>query len=120
MSTTTTNPRAAYQAAVDRSKGVCEGCGVHAATDIHRRARQPADTAQNLLHLCERCMDTACTIVGQQPGWTVRAGNSPNLVPVFNKGTSQWTRDGEIINANDAVEYMVLVSQISSGSGYAY
>lgn len=120
MSTTIVEPRAAYQTAKERSAGVCEGCGTNPATTIHRRARQPHDTPQNLLHLCPSCTTTAGTIVGQQLGWTVRTGNSSNLVPVFNKRTSQWTRDGETINPNDAVEYMVLVSQISSGSGYAY
>lgn len=120
MTTTTVDPRAAYQTAKERYAGICEGCGNNPATTIHRRAKQPYDTPQNLLHLCPACLTTAGTIVGQQLGWTVRPGNSSNLVPVFNKGTSQWTRDGETINANDAVEYLVLVGQISSGSGYAH
>jgi len=97
----------------------CAGCNTHPATTTHRRARQ-ADHINNIMHLCDSCSVTAQTIVGQQLGWTVRAGNDPNHVPVFNKGTETWSRGGDVINANDAVEYQVLVGQISSGSGYAY
>lgn len=120
MTETKTDPRPAYQTAIERSAGVCEGCSEKPATTIHRRARQPHDTAINLMHVCGSCATTAKTIVGQQLGWTVRPGNTSELVPVFNKGTLQWSRDGQTINANDAVEYLVLRGQISSGAGYAY
>jgi len=92
----------------------CAGCNTRPATTTHRRARQ-ADHTNNILHLCPSCAVTAQTIVGQQLGWTVRPGNDPNRVPVFNKGTETWSRGGVVIPAGDAVEYMVLVSQIGSG-----
>lgn len=79
------------------------------------KSRSNKPTADEYVHLCDQHHQQAHTPMGEQLGWTVRAGNDPRLVPMFDIGREQWVRDGEIVPAADAVEYMVLVAQIGSG-----
>lgn len=126
--------RRAYQTAKDRSQGICEGCALRPATDVHHRvyrSRSGLSVPENLLHLCggvtglpggnhSGCHGIAHTLIGEQLGWSVRTGNNPALVPVFSKLDGRWQRldatgGRTFLLPADAVEYMVLVQQIRSG-----
>ena len=96
----------------------CDGCGSATTTRTHRRLPETLggrNTHPNLFNACDTCHDKAHTLLGEQLGWTLRAGNDPAMVPVFRLSDEVWRRDGVVINPNDAVEYLVLVGQIASG-----
>jgi hypothetical protein len=78
-------PVANVKAVKNRSKGVCEGCGLVPATEIHHRqyrSRGGTDAVSNLLHLCgwgnhTGCHGVAHTKAGEDKGWSVRSGFIP-------------------------------------------
>ena len=117
--------KAAYAAVAMRSGGICEGCGVVPAKNMHHRKFRSAgghDTIENLLHLCgsgnvSGCHGIAHGAMKMQNGWSVAPWNDPTLVPVFHRRDSTWTRGIEVLNPIDAVEYMLLVGQMKSGLG---
>ena len=117
---TAAESKAAYASVAGRSGGVCEGCGMAPATNMHHRKFRSAggrDTAANLLHLCgmgntSGCHGIAHGALKMQNGWSVAPWNDPALVPVFHRRDGSWTRGAEILNPIDAVEYMVLVGQM--------
>lgn len=72
----------------ERSGGVCEGCGVRPATDVHHRryrSRGGGHEVSNLLHLCggesglaggnhSGCHGVAHRGAGALVGWSVESG----------------------------------------------
>ena len=68
-----------------RSGGVCEGCGIRRAVQIHHRqyiSRGGTDDLVNLLDLCgsgnhSGCHGIAHTGRGELLGWSVRSGLDP-------------------------------------------
>jgi hypothetical protein len=106
-----------------RSRGICEGCGLAPATQAHHRqyrSRGGADIAQNALHLCGSGNHTGCHgkahNEGEPIGWSIRSGFDPLLVPalIVVDFTSRWVRfiaDGEreIVPPADAIESLQLI-----------
>jgi hypothetical protein len=92
----------------ERSGGLCELCGHHAAVQFHHRkprgiggssSRNPAIHAPtNLLHLCQHCRGDA----EQHPdrwdfGWKVHCRADPARVPVlYRAGWALLTHDGQV------------------------
>lgn len=110
--------RAAYEAATERSGGVCEGCQEANGTERHHRkyrSRGGMDTLDNLIVLCQSCHQKAHTAIGEQLGWSVLTNNDPAIIPVFHRGTGLWTQNDEPINAWDAMETMTLYGQVKGG-----
>ena len=73
-----------------RSGGVCEGCGVAEAKEMHHcqyRSRLGPSTAGNGLHLCGWGNTSGCHGTahdgekGEKRGWSIRSGHDPLLVP---------------------------------------
>ncbi|OOB90335.1 HNH endonuclease [Rathayibacter sp. VKM Ac-2630] len=82
-----------------RSGGMCEGCGLHRATEKHHRkfrSRGGEDTVENLLDLCGSGNHSGChgAAHGARPaperceaiGWEVRTDEDPLDVPVPYRG----------------------------------
>lgn len=124
----TRDEKAAYAAVAERSGGVCEGCGVRPASDMHHRkyrSRMGLTTVENLLHLCggegmsggnhSGCHGDAHTLIGEQLGWSVRSFNDPAEVPVFHKTSGEWTLLDAPILPVLAMELMVAYGQIRQG-----
>ena len=110
--------RAAYEAVTERSGGVCEGCSVGSGSQRHHRVFRShggTETIANLLVLCLTCHQQAHTPIGYQRGWAVYSHNDPEMVPTFNTRNRTWSRQGEPIDAQSAVEYMQAVGQIRTG-----
>lgn len=110
--------RAAYAACVERSGGVCEGCGVARAPHIHHRlyrSRGGLDELANLIHLCVKHHNEAHTAAGERFGWSVKSGNDPEQVPVFHKGSQSWTLNDEPVNEVVARELMFAYGQTTAG-----
>ena len=124
---------AARRLIVARSGGVCEGCGVAPAAEIHHRlfkSRLGFGNPANGLHVCGfgnnqngSCHGTAhAGYIGESLGWSIRSGFDPLLVPIFRRSDSSWWRfddagDKEQINALTAIEYLVLIGSIREGAG---
>ena len=117
-----------------RSGGVCEGCGVAPAAQIHHRlfkSRLGFGNPANGLHVCvgaaggniDGCHGTAHSgYIGESVGWSIRSGFDPLLVPIFRRSDSSWWRfndagDKEQINPLTAIEYLVLIGSIREGAG---
>ena len=118
-----------------RSGGVCEGCGLRRATDVHHRqyrSRGGTHAVSNLLALCGGAgglpggNHTGCHGVahsghkGEALGWAIRSNYDPLLVPKFRTFDATWWRfdnDGgkEQINPIDAKEYLELIGAIREG-----
>jgi len=107
-----------------RSRGICEGCGLAAATEAHHRqyrSRGGSDRVENALHLCGSGNHTGChgiahSAEGEARGWSVRSGHDPLTVPVrivlgFAEVWVRFTADGdrELVNEFDAIEQLVLI-----------
>jgi len=75
---------------VTRSGGVCEGCGIAPAAQIHHRlfkSRLGFGNPANGLHVCgfgnySGCHGRAHTAEGEALGWSVRSGFDPSQVVV--------------------------------------
>ena len=75
-------PQASREAVAKRSKGVCEGCGLAPAVEVHHRryrSRGGGHEVSNLLHLCGSgnhtgCHGTAHSLQGEMWGWSIRSG----------------------------------------------
>lgn len=85
----------AYELVRERSFGLCEGCGMRPATEMHHRLYRShggLDTVENLLHLCGRgntsgCHGDAHTGTDRYVlGWAVRTGYDPADVWVLYRG----------------------------------
>lgn len=121
--------QAARRLVLQRCLGLCEGCGIRPATEMHHRlyrSRGGLDTAANLLHLCggeaglfggnhSGCHGIAHTIIGEHLGWSVRSGNDPAIVPVFHKYDSTWTRNDVPMLAAAAMELLAALGQMREG-----
>jgi len=123
--------RAARAAVHKRSGGMCEGCGLRPATDMHHRLCKSRlgyalDTEDNLLHLCggsnglpggnhSGCHGIAHTLIGEHLGWSVKSNNDPSEIPVFHKATTTWTLHGEQILAALAVDLLLTFGQLRQG-----
>ncbi len=108
-----------------RSGGICEGCGVRRATDMHHRlykSRGGLDTIDNLLHLCggdsglpggnhSGCHGLAHTITGERVGWSVKSGNDPAIIPIWHRATQSWTVADEPVLAAVALETLATFGQ---------
>lgn len=119
----------AYETVAERSHGVCEGCGIRPATDMHHRlyrSRGGPTTVANLLHLCggeggmsggnhSGCHGKAHTLLGEQLGWSVLSTNDPAIIPVFHKGTQSWTQNDQPVIPALAMELMVAFGQVAYG-----
>lgn len=74
-----------------RSEGVCEGCGVRTASEIHHRkylSRGGRHNPSNLLHLCGWGNHTGChgkahTDEGAKLGWSVTGSADESKVVVM-------------------------------------
>jgi len=122
---------AARRLIVARSGGVCEGCGVAPAAQIHHRlfkSRSGFGNPANGLHVCgfgnnqnDGCHGTAhAGYVGESLGWSIRSGFDPLLVPTFRRVDATWCRfddagNKEQINPLIATEYLVLIGAIRQG-----
>jgi len=123
---------AARRLIVARSGGVCEGCGVAPASQIHHRlfkSRLGFGNPANGLHVCvgavggniDGCHGTAhAGYIGESLGWSIRSGFDPLLVPTFRRVDATWWRfddagDKEQINPLTAIEYLVLIGAIREG-----
>lgn len=83
-----------------RSGGVCEGCGVARAVEVHHRqylSRGGKNVASNALHLCgfgntaTGCHGVAhAGYVGESLGWSVRSRIDPLTVPVHRRSDRTW------------------------------
>lgn len=108
-----------------RSGGVCEGCGVREATQMHHcqyRSKGGPEVASNGLHLCGSGNHTGCHgdahggKAAEAIGWSIRSGFDPLLVPklLVVDGRQGWFRlddEGgrEPIAEADALEYLHLI-----------
>jgi 5-methylcytosine-specific restriction endonuclease McrA len=87
MSTIPTKVRAGVH---KRSCGVCEGCGLRPAAEVHHRqyeSRGGKHLLSNLIHLCgwgnhTGCHGVAHSKAGEERGWSVRSGFTPAEMPV--------------------------------------
>lgn len=110
-------PESVRRAVEARSGGVCEGCGVAAATEMHHRlyrSRGGAHTVENLLHLCgwgnhTGCHGVAHTKVGEVTGWSIRSGGKPSEVEVLHAlfGLVLLTTEGSWKPADDVKDAWV-------------
>lgn len=83
-------PEKTRKAVHARSGGVCEGCHLRPAVQIHHRryvSRGGSNDLINLLDLCglgnaAGCHGIAHTATGERLGWSVRSGIDPSTVPV--------------------------------------
>lgn len=79
--------RASYEAVARRAHGICEGCGINPAEQMHHRkyrSRGGKHEATNLLHLCTGCHGTAHSgRLGAARGWAVHSWHNPAEVPVW-------------------------------------
>ncbi|CAN5421530.1 hypothetical protein BH09ACT9_BH09ACT9_00280 [soil metagenome] len=99
---------AAYDAAARRSGGLCEGCGLLEATQMHHRlyrSRSGLDEAQNLFHCCVTCHGIAHSgREGERLGWAIRSGGDPLKVEVTYRGKPGFlTADGKFQSKYPAV-----------------
>jgi len=87
--------RRAYARVAERSFGLCEGCGVRQATEMHHRvfrSRGGRDEVVNLLHLCGTGNHTGCHGEAhtdperQIHGWSVPSHEKPRNRPVLYRG----------------------------------
>ena len=108
-----------------RSKGICEGCGLAEATEMHHcqfRSRGGPDTAGNALHLCGWGNHTGCHGIahsgaaGEAIGWAVRSRHDALQVPklIVINYVKTWVRfddagGHEVVPEADAIEYMHLI-----------
>ncbi|QHF24120.1 hypothetical protein GTU73_08920 [Rathayibacter sp. VKM Ac-2804] len=104
-------PEGARLAVEARSAGMCEGCGLRRATEVHHRkfrSRGGDNAVENLLHLCGSGNHSGChgAAHGSPPtpercsaiGWAVRADEDPLAVPVIYRGRLRHlTADGVAI-----------------------
>ncbi|MCU1441102.1 MAG: hypothetical protein JWP85_2099 [Rhodoglobus sp.] len=83
-------PAAVRRLVRNRSRGICEGCGLAPAADMHHcqyRSRLGPSTAGNALHLCGWGNTSGCHGVahdgmkGEELGWSIRSGHEPLFVP---------------------------------------
>jgi hypothetical protein len=79
-----------------RSDGICEICGVAAATNFHHRKNRSqlgGNNIANALHLCGSGTTGCHGMVTEHPrdaytyGWSVRSGFNPADVKVLRRGT---------------------------------
>ena len=87
----------------ERSGGICEGCGLRPATEVHHRqylSRGGKHDVGNLIHLCgmgngSGCHGIAHSSEGHELGWSVNSWSNPLHVPVLRRGVLVWlTNDG--------------------------
>lgn len=105
-------PKKVRDLIVERSRGVCEGCGAAPVSEIHHRqykSRGGKDTVSNGLALCGApgglpggnaagCHGMAHTRAGEELGWSVRSGFNPRNVAVVYRGGAVWlTDDGRAV-----------------------
>lgn len=91
MSKSTSIPQSARNAVVDRSGGVCEGCGESRATNIHHRkyrSRGGTHEVHNLVALCgsgntSGCHGRAHSGEGKDLGWAVPSWAHPEFWPAY-------------------------------------
>lgn len=93
-------PETLRQAIAERSGGVCEGCGIARATNIHHRqylSRGGQHTLTNTLHLCGTGNTSGCHgrahTDGSDIGWSVHRWEDPALIPVDYRGQLRWLTD---------------------------
>lgn len=91
----------------DRSHGVCEICGIAAATNWHHRKNRSqggGDELSNAMHLCGSGTTGCHGYVTGNPaesyrcGWSVRSGHLPLETPVLRR--REWclfTDDGGVV-----------------------
>lgn len=118
-------PAKTRKALAERSGGVCEGCGVRAATENHHRqykSRGGSHELTNLIHLCgsgnhTQCHGVAHTGLGEARGWSVRSSFDPADVPVLIRGG--WVRLSAVpgaaherVHEADAIEFLKLIHAI--------
>ena len=122
---TTAEASAARKYVEARSGGLCEGCGVRRATDMHHRlykSRGGTDTIDNLIHLCgsdnglpggnhSGCHGLAHTITGERVGWSVKSGNDPAVIPIWHRRTQGWTVADAPVPAAAALEILATFGQ---------
>lgn len=108
-----------------RSRGICEGCGLAPATEMHHcqfRSRLGPSTAGNGMHLCGWGNHTGCHGVahdgkkGEEIGWSIRSGHDPLEVPKlivinFVKVWALFDDDGgrRIVTEQEALERLVRI-----------
>jgi hypothetical protein len=121
-------PPKVIRALKNRSRGLCEGCGLAPATEAHHRqyrSRGGTETLDNALHLCGWGNHTGCHGIahsgrqGEACGWAVRTGFSTLEVPVLMVPSfhEQWftlPTEGPPapVMTLDAVEFMTLIGAI--------
>ena len=95
-----------------RSFGMCEGCGLRRATEIHHRkfrSRGGDNSIENLLHLCGWGNHTGCHGAAhgggteeerlRAIGWAVKPDETPADVVLLYRGKVRYlTEDGDVIN----------------------
>jgi hypothetical protein len=96
-------PPAIRAALLERSGGLCEGCGLHPATEAHHRlyrSRGGKHTLANLVHLCGLGNHTGCHGLahsgkaGEDFGWALRSGSDPAAVGLWYRGRWKFLADG--------------------------
>jgi hypothetical protein len=100
----------------ERSGGVCEGCGIERATQIHHRkykSRGGRGNPANGLHVCGfgnagGCHGIAHTAIGQERGWSLGSYFVPAGEPVMHAA------HGPVL-FDDLGGY-----EITTGKGWAY
>lgn len=88
----------------ERSGGLCEGCGLRPATDVHHRkylSRRGTHDLENLLALCggaggmsggnhSGCHGVAHSSEGHELGWSVHSWDDPENIHVLYRGEIRW------------------------------
>lgn len=104
----------------NRSRGLCEGCGIRRATDVHHRkylSRGGGHEIANLIHLCgsenglpggnhSGCHGVAHSGEGHELGWSVNSWGDPTHTPVLYRGEMRWiTNDGRSVPVGPDPEF---------------
>lgn len=127
-------PTAAQRLIRARSRGICEGCGLAEAKEMHHcqyRSRSGPSTPGNALHLCGWGNTSGCHGVahdgtkGEVLGWSIRSGHDPLEVPrrIVLNFTKVWALfDDEggrtIITEQDAVARLVAIG-VPASQGFS-